>query len=103
MRRLDEDARRTGRISMKEIQEALHEIQHSSEFSNFKLLTFLSVKFCFSTKLTLFLANMKRLPTSFTSEDWVLISVPMLSHSRSNIVRPAVKPGGNSDVKSILI
>lgn len=32
MRRLDEDARRTGRISMKEIQEALREIQQSSEF-----------------------------------------------------------------------
>lgn len=31
VRRLDEDARRTGRISMKEIQEALREIQQSSE------------------------------------------------------------------------
>lgn len=41
VRRLDEDARRTGRISMKEIQEALREIQQSSEFSNFELLTYL--------------------------------------------------------------
>lgn len=41
MRRLDEDARRTGRISMKEIQEALREIQQSSEFSIFELLTYL--------------------------------------------------------------
>lgn len=70
VRRLDEDARRTGRISMKEIQEALREIQQSSEFSNFELLTYLFssrayVKFYYLSRIkrrpTLFLANVMRL------------------------------------------